>query len=185
MKKLTQSRTTGNQYKSKAACAGVFGSLFVFIRLAFPELLPWGVVADVAIAGALGNLVDPLVSRFLAFRQDPTKRRRGEASATVSKLLLFLLIPALVMGGLPGCATTRHGDGTEVVSVDLETVVVFTQLALTTAEAALRMWEDFQETQDADWEVERDARSARVDELRAELERLLALTQGGENDAAE
>lgn len=179
--KLFKSRTNQNMAAGNAVSIGTVAAVLAFVRTMWPELLPWPAIHDLAIDAFVGSTLAPLVSRKIAFWRNPEKRdqtEQGDATGTmvsrIAPLLALMLIPALAL--MPGCMTTPQADGSTVTRVDPDTAMALVQLALTTSESMLALWEDHQDARGDEWQVERDARQARVDDLREQLDRLLALT---------
>jgi len=65
-KPITKSRTTKHVAAGAVGGSGVTAAVLAAVRSMWPDLLPWSVEVDVLIAGALGALLTPLLSRWTA-----------------------------------------------------------------------------------------------------------------------
>lgn len=74
LKDLILSRTTQNVAAGSVSWMVVAGLVIVSLRQSAPWLLPWTEDYDVAVAGAVGSIVIPWLSRQIAFIRNPDKK---------------------------------------------------------------------------------------------------------------
>ena len=75
-RRISESRTTRHVAAGTAAGVGSGGlvlALLGWVRATWPDVLPWPVDADVALAGLITTILAPLLSRFIATQRRADK----------------------------------------------------------------------------------------------------------------
>lgn len=109
MSTAIKSSTTQNVAASGLTIAGGAAAVLALIRQLAPDALPWTVEGDAAIVAFAATIVQPLVSRWLAFRRAPQKPYRKKAKPAAPIVWLWLLLPALVLQGCVGMTPALAG----------------------------------------------------------------------------